>query len=405
MRKILSVLLVIILLGGCTAMAEYDTEAWYAEALKASEMNLGNNLRLKKVIERAQAGEYITIGTVGGSITEGAAASTQAECWASQFARLFGETYGTDGGANVELINCGVGGTPSPFGWMRYGREIVGRVSDKDPDGLPDIVVIEYAVNDWNEPTGTRCYESMVKEILQQPNEPAVILMFTVRKDGWNLQEGLSKVGDRYGLMMVSIRNGIHPHLDKDFPAADWYSDDYHPKSVGHKMMADALMQAVKDAAAAETAAADVDLDVQPVYGTDFMGLKTVFGEGGPEGITVERGSFAKSDSSAYSNKPVGLVCGKNFYHAPSDSDEPLKISGVFCKCLISFKATGDATYTTAEVLVDGTVKAVLAPGQGSWGQSEVALVLDEKEPAEHTVEIRVKESRKRFTVTAISVR
>lgn len=404
MKRWISILLVILLLGGSTAMGEFVSEDWYQEALKASEMSLGNNLRLKKVIERARSGEVITIGTVGGSITEGAAATTYPECWACRFAKRFGTTYGVKNGSNVEFINSGVGGTPSPFGYMRYGREIVGRVSEKDPDGYPDLVIIEYAVNDWNEPTKGRCYESMVKEILSQPNEPAVILLFTVRRDGWNLQGDLRKVGDRYGLMMVSVKDGIYPHLDKDFPSGKWYNDDYHPKSVGHRMMADALMQAIADADAAETAAADVDLSVSPVYGTDFVGLKTIYGEGETEGFTVERGGFDRSDSGAYTNKPVGLVCGKNFYHDLPCSNEPLKITGVFRKCLIAWKATSDTAYGTAEVLIDGQVKATLKGGSGKWGQSEVVLVYDAKEAAEHTIEIRVVEDRKRFTITAVSV-
>ena len=405
MKRLLILFLVMVLLGGSTAMGEFATEAWYEEALKESEMSLGNTLRLKKVIERAMSGERITIATIGGSITEGAAAAKYEECWACTFARLFGETYGTDGGANVTLINCGVGGTPSSFGWLRYGRDILERMPEDDPDGYPDLAVIEYAVNDWNEPTHYRCYESMVKEILQQPNDPAVILLFSARSDGWNVQADHRKIGDRYGLAMVSVTNGIWKHLDRDFPSKTWYNDEYHPKSVGHRMMADALMQAVKDSAEAETPEADPDLSVKAVYGTDFMGLKTVYGDRSvPEGITVERGSFDKNDKSAYSNTPVGLVCGKNFCHGTtSEGNEPLRITGTFRKCLIAWKASNDAAYGSAEVLVDGKVKDILKGGAGSWGQSEVVLVLDGAEAAEHTVEIRAAEG-KRFTVTAIGV-
>ena len=405
MKRLASILAVMAMLWGGLVMAEYAEEAWYAEALKESRVSLGNNLRIKNVIARAQAGEQITVATVGGSITEGAAASSYEECWASQFARLFGETYGTDGGTNVALVNCGVGGTPSPFGWMRYGRDILARVPETDPDGYPDVVVIEYAVNDWAEPTGGRCYESMVKEILSQPNEPAVLLLFTVRNDGWNLQDGMQKIGERYGLLMVSARDGLYPHLDKDYPKMKFYSDEYHPKSSGHRMMADALMQAVKDAAAAETAETDVDLSVTPVYGTDFTGLKTIYGDSIPEGITVERGSFDKSDKTTYSNKPVGQVCGKNFCHGTTSGTEPMKITGVFSKCLISWKAAAENTYGTAEVRVDGKLKTRLTGGPGKWGQSEVVLVLDEREAAEHTIEISVVGEGKRFTITAISVR
>ena len=406
MKRLIAGLLVLCMIGGGLAMAEYAEEAWYADALKECEMSLGNNLRLKKVIGRAQSGEQITIATVGGSITEGAAASKYEECWASRFAAQFGETYGTDGGTNVTLVNCGVGGTPSTFGWMRYGRDILERVPETDPDGYPDIVVIEYAVNDWNEPTRYRCYESMVKEILHQPNEPAVILLFSARSDGWNVQGDHRKIGDRYDLMMVSISDGIWKHLDKDYPSKQWYSDEYHPRSVGHQMMADALIQAVRDANDAETAEADIDLSVKPVYGTDFTGLITLYGDRKADGITVERGSFDKTDKTAYSNTPVGLVCGKNFCHgSTSEGSDPLKVTGTFSKCIIAWKASNDAAYGSAEVLVDGRVVTVLKGSAGSWGQSEAVLVLDEAEPAEHTVEIRVKEDGKRFTVTAISVR
>ena len=405
MKKLIAVLLTIILLGG-TAMAEYANEAWYGEALKESEVSLGNNVRLKKVIERAQDGEQITIATVGGSITEGALASAYEECWAMRFAALFGETYGTNGGANVTLVNAGVGGTPSPFGYMRFGRDVLARVPETDPDGYPDIVVIEYAVNDWAEVTKCRCYESMVKGILELPNAPAVILLFAARNDGWNVQDDLQKIGERYGLLMVSVRDGLYQHLDADFPKKDFYQDEYHPNSIGHAMMADALMAAVADANAAETAAADVDLSgIKPVYATDFTGLKTIYGDQVPEGITVERGSFDKVDKTTYSNIPVGQVCGaKNFCHGVSSGTEPMKITGVFRKCLVAWKAAAESTYGTAEILVDGKLVQRLTGGNGKWGQSEVVLVLDQPDAAEHTVEIRVTEEGKRFTVTAISV-
>ena len=386
-------------------MADHTEEAWYAEALKKCEVSLGNNVRLKKVIERAQAGEHITIATVGGSITEGALAAKYDECWAKRFAAQFGETYGTDGGVNVTLVNSGVGGTPSTFGWMRYGRDILARIPEEDPDGLPDLVVIEYAVNDWGEPTGYRCYESMVKEILSQPNEPAVILLFSVRNDGWNMQGDHQKIGERYDLPMVSLK-GIYAYLDKEYPKKNYFADEYHPNSTGHGMMADALMQAVKDAAAAETAAADIDLEVKPVFGTGFTGLRTIYGDTTPEGITVERNSFDKKDLKAYRNTPVGAVCGElNFCHGKSSEGlEPLRITGVFSKCVISWLASADDAYGAAEIYVDGKLKTTLRGGAGKWGQSEAVLILDEKEPAEHTVEICVTEEGKKFTVTAVSV-
>ncbi len=405
MKRFVAFLLVCMMIMGGTAMGEFVGTEWYQEALKASGMRMGNNVRLKKVIERAQAGEQITIGTMGGSITEGAGAATYQECWASRFAVRFGTTYGVDGGSNVTLVNAGVGGTPSTFGYMRFRRDIIDRVPETDPDGYPDLVIIEFAVNDWGEPSGHRCFESMVKEVLQQPNEPAVIILFSMRNDGWNLQGELRKIGDVYDLMMVSVSDGIYPHIDKEIAKDEFFFDEYHPNSTGHRIMADCLMQVIADAAEKETDAADIDLDVKPAYGTDFMGLKTQYAGTKVEGITVTRGGFDQVDLNSYRNKPVGWVCGKNYFHDAGSPDEPMTVSGTFSKCLIAWKASAEADFGEAQVLVDGKVVTTLKCGPGKWGQSEVVLVLDAKEAAEHTVEILVTDPNKKFTITAIAVK
>ena len=406
-RKLAAVFTVLVLLLGSTAQGEekktmFEKE-WYLQALKDSVMSTGNNARLKKVIDRARNGEQITLATIGGSITEGAGASTYGECWASRFAVRFGNAYGVNNGANVKLVNAGVGGTPSTFGYMRYNRDIVGRVRTEDADGLPDVVVIEFSVNDWQEPTHHRCYESMVREILEAPNEPAVILLFAVFRNGFNLQDELKKIGDNYGLMMVSIKDGFYGQIGKKIKPEGFFADDYHPTSLGHRIMTDCLMQAIADAEEAETDDPQ-DIDVTPVYGTSFMGLKTIYGDTETEEYTVERGGFTGSDSGSYRNQPVGQVCGKNFFHNTKDPADPLKVTGVFRKCLVAWKAAADASFGTLEILVDGEVKQTLKGGADKWGQSEVVLVLDDKEAAEHTLEIRVKEEGKKGTITAIGL-
>ena len=119
MKKWASVLMVLMLLCVSIAWGEekktmFDEE-WYRQALQDSVMSVGNNARLKKVIERAQSGEVITLATIGGSITEGAGASSYKECWASRFHIRFRTEYGAANGSNVCFVNAGVGGTPSPF--------------------------------------------------------------------------------------------------------------------------------------------------------------------------------------------------------------------------------------------------------------------------------------------------
>ena len=405
-RRIICGILIMVLQGGCMAMGENSYYAkdsgaeWYQALLQDGIMRVGNNARLMRVIERARAGENITVATIGGSITEGAGAAEYKECWASRFFRGFAERFGKE--KNVYLVNAGVGGTGSPFGLMRYQRDVVDRV--RDEDGLPDLVVVEFAVNDWQEPTNHRCYESLVKTILEQPNEPAVILLFSVFQTGFNLQEEIRKIGDAYDLMMVSVKDAAFSHVGKEWTEKEFFHDEYHPTSMGHAVMADCLLAAVDAAAAREQDAEDIDLGVPPAYADDFMGLRTIYGEGEYPGIALSRGGFAHDDEGSYKNLPVGRVCGVNFCHKEQDGNEPLRITFRFRKLLIAWRATNDNRYGEAEILVDGQVKRTLKGAAGSWGQSEVILLWDAKEAAEHTLEIRMAQGseNKRFTITAI---
>ena len=378
-------------------------QPWYQDLLKNAQVRLGNNKRLKRVIERAQAGEHITIATIGGSITEGAGAAKYKECYAYQIFDGFRKTYGVGDGSNVSMVNAGVGGTPSTFGWMRYEREVVGRV--RDDDDLPDIVVIEYAVNDGGEPTRHQCYESMVKSILEQPNEPVVILLFSVFPTGYTLQKELVPIGRAYDLMMVSMADSAFPYVGVKWTKDDFFYDEYHPTTMGHKVMADCVLGAIAAAAALPENETDINLDVKPVYGTRYMGMQRIFRDSIDESLNLEIGSFREDDQNAYKNQPVGRVCGKNFYHSTACGDEPMTFTATFKNFMIAYRTVSDASFGHIEVFIDGSRVGLLNANTGSWGQSVVDLLYSSNESAEHEVMIRMYkgDEKKKFTITCMS--
>lgn len=394
-----------------TLLARVDTSVPYHEAVKAdwyqpmlrdAQVNLGNNRRLKALIERARAGEKLTVATIGGSITEGAGAKRYEECYAYRIFDGFRKTYGTNGGSNISFVNAGVGGTPSTFGWMRYQRDIVDRV--KDDDGLPDLVVIEYAVNDGGEPTAHRCYESMVRQILAQPNQPVVILLFAVFPSAYNLQRDLRPVGDALDLMMVSIKDGPFKQVGVHWTEEGFFFDVYHPTSLGHAVMADCVLAAISDALALPENEQDIDLSVKPAYGTNFTGLQTIYAHSVPAGVTLDRGSFNADDTTSYTNLPVGRVCGKNFAHTQTAGNAPLTFTATFRNLMIAYRTMSDASYGSVDVLIDGKFVRRLKANTGSWGQSVVDLLWDAPDAAEHTVTIRMTEGdeARKFTITCL---
>ena len=171
----------------------------------------------------------------------------------------------------MKLIKAGVGGTPSELGMIRFERDVL-----RDGKEKPDLVVVEFAVNDEGDETKGRCYESLVTKILSMPDAPAVLLLFAVFANDWNLQERLAPVGERYQLPMVSIRDAVTPQFrqakDRVVSKNQFFYDAFHPTNLGHKIMADCLMYLI-DRAVCEP---DIlrRMHEKPVYGDEFAQVK-----------------------------------------------------------------------------------------------------------------------------------
>ena len=212
----------------------------YREMIQRSLMNFGNTCRIQRVIEKARDGKEVTLAYIGGSITQGAGAiPIHTKCYAYQSCQLFQKRFAAQD--NVRLIKAGVGGTPSELGMIRFDRDVL------RGEEQPDLVVIEFAVNDEGDETKGDCYESLVRKVLNLPWKPAVVLLFSVFANDWNLQERLKPVGYCYDLPMVSIRDAVSPQFQmpkgqgRVLTKNQFFYDMFHPNNMGHTIMADCL--------------------------------------------------------------------------------------------------------------------------------------------------------------------
>lgn len=375
-----------------TPMPEDD---WYQAMLDRSVMSTGNNARLKKVIEKARNGETVNIATLGGSITEGANAQPWTLGYAYRFAEKFAAEYGVNGGENINYANAGIGGTPSALGVMRYDRDVLAALGTE-----PDLFVIEFEVNDYAEATDGRAYESLVYQVLSQDNDAAVIMVFAVRDDMWNVQGEHYPIALRYEIPVVAIKDAVNPaiakgQLDKNV----FFSDAYHPTNYGHDIMSDCIMQLVK-VIDAEEADERKTLPENPIRGRDFVGTKMI--DSTTEGIAFEPGAFTKVDNEIQRFSPKMIPSfPNNWMHDSAGGNDSFRMT-LTCKNLLMNYKTGSGAFGTAEVYVDGNLVKSLN-GAGGWNGSNVVLLIDEKEAAEHTVEIRMTEGQedKAFTIYA----
>ena len=213
------------LLGSCLAgptRVFASSDPLTSEVVARSQLSTGNLGRLASVVAKADRGEPITLGVIGGSITVGAFATAPENSYAGRLLAWWQNRFPR---CNVSMINAGLGGTGSMYGALRARRDLL--------SSLPDLVVVEFAVNDnW---TDGEAFEGLVRQILAQPNSPAVLLLFMMWEKGGNDQEMQSKVGAHYRLPMVSFRDAIWPEIEAGrLKWSDYIVDTVHPTDAGH---------------------------------------------------------------------------------------------------------------------------------------------------------------------------
>ncbi len=204
----------------------------WKEVCDRGVVNAGSLYRFGKVHTRAENGEKLKIGFIGGSITQGSLASTPQNCYAYLVYHWWQERYPD---AEFEYINAGIGATTSQFGVARVESDLL-RYE-------PDVVFLEYSVNDTNNEFFKETFEGAVRKILSAKSKPALFMFNNVQyNDGVNAEEVHNEIGRAYGLPIVTMKASIYEEiLAGRIMAPDITPDNLHPNDKGHRMVADVI--------------------------------------------------------------------------------------------------------------------------------------------------------------------
>ena len=389
MNKFFSRLLTLALSGAILfSTAAAEESVFTQEMVERSLTAVGNTQRLHRAIDKAQKGEAVSIVYLGGSITEGAAAQPRTtKCYAYLSAQLFAEKFMADPG-KLQYHNAGISGTPSLLGITRCQQDVLAY--------QPDIVFVEFAVNDSSDPLGRMAYESLVRKLLNSETQPAVILIFTTLSGGYSAQDHMQKIGNHYKLGMVSVHDAVQPQIKAGKMAWSDYSGDYaHPTTEGHAFIAGLIGHYFDQAAA--TPAEDYTLPKFAFYDKSLENLVNI--RHGDAAI-ISEGSFPYGAVSCYSYTQGWR------HQAVKGGTEPLTLELTGTHMTLAFKQEKNTMCGKAEVWVDGVLKLTLnGYADNAWGNVVTELmVLGANEP--HTVEIRMAEGheRKNFNLLDVTV-
>ena len=193
---------------------------------------MDNITRLKNLMKRAANGESLVIGFLGGSITQGSLSSTPKTCYAYLVYEWWKKSFPN---AEFSFVNGGIGGTTSHYGGARAWKDVLCY--------RPDIVTVDFSVNDDANEFFEETYEGTLRRLLMAPSAPAVVVLNNVFYDtGKNAQEYHNRIADHYGIPHVSIKDTIFPDVESGkIVRADITPDNLHPNDKGHRLVADEI--------------------------------------------------------------------------------------------------------------------------------------------------------------------
>lgn len=357
-------------IGGSTKENIADIDV--SSEVKRSLLSVGNNKRMKQVIEKMQGGKETKIAYIGGSITEGYKVNT-IQNYVAKTTKTLKERFQND---NIKAINAGLSGTSSTIGLMRVKADVLSE--------NPDLVVIEFAVNDANDNTSKMAYESLVKEILMSENKPAVLLLFTVLENGYTCEDHMVQIGTAYQLPMISVRSAITPELEAGTISwsEDYALDESHPNNQGHSRIASYFDFYIQNVLATVEVDDEVDYSSLNVFGPIYADMNFYTNE---NFYPAEFGGFVAGNAGV-------TAFGSSFVWTKEDTAS-MKFTMEGKDLFLLYKEANSDNMASLEVYVDGDFKQnVHSNSPDGWNNAEVALVLNDLKAGPHEVELRIKD-------------
>ncbi|MDR0293203.1 MAG: GDSL-type esterase/lipase family protein [Oscillospiraceae bacterium] len=380
---------------GIPVATEYNIENGPTPRMLAlSRLNTGNRARLAEKLKKAEDGGELTVAYMGGSITQGTGGGNNG-CYARLTQNWFEQTYPD---AKTNYLNAGIGATGSYIGVFRADKDVIAY--------RPDIVFVEFSVNDTTEHTerNKNSYDSLIRKLWLSPSAPAVITVAMTQENGASFQQYHEEIAKFYDIPMISYKNAILDVIASGYIKwTDISGDNIHPNSAGHRVLSELLIDYLNDANENSEDISGAESDFSTSYtGDQYADARQI--KPGDTEITSS-GAFAEFENS------FGNI--KGYWRLAADGEIPgggAITAEVEAKSIALFfgKLTGSGG--RLEIIVDGkTEKTVNTAFPNGWGNYvEVEEIVTFSEKGTHTVEIRPLPAedggKANFVVSAIAV-
>lgn len=275
-------------------------------------------------------------------------------------------------------------------------------------DFLPDMVFLDYAINEEISPSGINAFEGLVRKLLNLESHPDVFPVAVFLKDGYSCDEFMTLISKHYNLYMCGLKNGFYKLFQNK--TLDWnkYSmDQGHPHEIGHKLISDCVGYMLDKAISEPKENMPIKLP-PPITSNTFEDIGLLF----PFGFTNKNSSVLTDSPISQKNIKTNftiqdnplilfrkvLKCSKNQY---------LRYEGNFSTCFVIYTIDNSKAYGNVRISVNGRhVETLQGSSIFGWKNPCGKLVFNQKEKGFHKLEITMEDSgrQEEFYFLAIGI-
>ena len=351
--------------------ASADAIQFYKSAIKS----MGNTYRLTSKLEAAENGAPLTVAYLGGSITEG-------KKYSSPFSSYVQKTFAA---GSFKEVNAGLSGTSSVVGLVRCEDEVI--------KNNPDIIFLEFSVNDHEDVMYKKCFESLIKKCLSQPNEPAVVVLINRSKGGFSSQTQMVAAGKNFDVPIISMDDALSKAFNNGYlSTGDYFDDEYHPHAKGGQLVADCLAYFFRQAMKTENRSDSYTIPTTSAYGSEYADCVNI----DPSKLDgFSAGSFTRANG--YGKMPYSY----NFQKNSANNPMTFKVNGK--GFIVVFKANSSGM-GSINVTVNGKTTKISGNKQYTWGGPDAELGYYQDTAGDLDVSIKVENANSDFVIQGIGL-
>ena len=292
-----------------------------------------------EIVEAGMRGEKKKIAALGASVSKGEAVK-KGNAFLNKMEQKWQEYF--PGSTVPEFINASVSGTFSANGMFAM---------DDLLEKKPDLVFLDYSVNDPGYYYLQESFEGLVHHFLENGTYVCVILF--CNEHGNCTRGAMTRIAHYYHIPLLDIGGVVMENIRENrFSWNDYASDYVHPRVEGHEFIADNILHFFQYSMEKEEEDPYV-IPEEPCFDGSFWNLEKL------EDLSYD-------EDQVFTVKRYCSVIVVEYFQIAQEND---------CK---------------VEILVDGEVKECLQLyWEFAWNNRLVRMILSEQKAGWHTIEVR----------------